>query len=1007
VSEPNKIADRPKSHQYEWLQNQKVFNIGQTDPHAFMVPYDSIEAAHTKSFLASENLLLLNGMWDFFWTNKPENVPDQFYQRGYNSEDWDKMPVPGNWELNGSGIPIYVNDRYEFHKDPPFVPAENETGIYRKTFFISEDWNDKQVFLSVGAVRSASYFWINGHFLGYNQDSKTAAEFNITPFLTEGINDLCIQVFRWSDGSYLECQDMWRLSGIERDVYLWASPKTSIKDYRVSATLDASYQNGLLHVAVELVHYNLSKHSGLSLLVELYDQKQQKVFSIEKHVPDFVGTKRIVFDEILHDCHQWSCEHPYLYHLLIQLKDENGVVEVLTHKLGFRTSEIKNGLLHVNGKPLTIKGVNRHEHDPETAHVISEESMMLDIQIMKENHINAVRNSHYPNHRRWYELCDEYGLYVVDEANIESHGMGYEEESLAKDETWYEAHLDRIKRMYHRAKNHTCIIIWSLGNEGGDGINFQKAYQWLKAQDDKRPIQYEQAVLEDHTDIYCPMYPSVEDIKKFGQQEQSKPLIMCEYAHAMGNSLGNFYDYWIEINRYKNLQGGFIWDWVDQGFLEQTKDGQDYWTYGGDYGGDQIPSDDDFCINGLLFPDRTAHPMLHEVNKVYQNFLFTLKDDHIVVKSLYQFVSQSVVVHWKIWDMHETHFEASESIVMAPNEDYTEKLPAISNKNECAAFIDLTVSLAEDKGLLRRGHVLAKEQFQISRGKVFEIISDKISEPQTLNGFTFQSGMNTISIDESTGLIKSIQQAGRELLVAPIKPNFWRAPNDNDFGNRMPYRCKIWKDLSFELIDIKSEPDSNSIKAIVQNIKYDIHLFYEYVMDSKHGLSITLRFNPGSRTVPELPRFGLVTKIDKAFDQINYFGRGPFENYPDRKNAAHFGSYKTTVENMYEPYISPQENGYRTEAFELKLKSSHNSSIGFYSADGFGFSALFFGQDQLTQSRRGTKHTFDMKKEDSITLCLDHKMMGLGGSDSWGAYPLEKYRIFPKPMEFELTLKLS
>jgi len=525
---------------YSWLEDPSVFSIGQRSPHSFMMPYPTVDQAINGSFFDSPYCQLLDGLWDFTWAIHRSKLPAGFHEVDHDTSKWNKIPVPANWEIEGYGIPIYVNDRYEFHKDPPNVPEQNECGIYKRKFEISEAWQRRRIYLTIGAIKSAAYIWVNGQCLAYNQDSKTAVEIDITDHVVDGVNDLTIQAFRWSDGSYLECQDFWRLSGIEREVYLWSSAQYSVENYRVTADWDGDHG----HLSLDM---NLSSSSSenVEILAQVWiDEKAHDLTKIENSYQLENLSVR-----------PWSDEDPQLYSLTIQVIADGVEQDALACKVGFRRIEIVDGLLLLNGSPLLIKGVNRHEHDEETAHIITEESMIEDILLMKENHINAVRNSHYPNHRRWYELCDSYGLLVVDEANIESHGMGYEEESLAKHEEWQAAHLDRIQRTYHRSKNHCSIITWSLGNEGGYGINFEFCYDWLIGQDQTRPIQYEQAAPDQKTDIYCPMYPTVEVISAYAASNPAKPLIMCEYAHAMGNSLGNFSDYWQAIRAHRSLQG--------------------------------------------------------------------------------------------------------------------------------------------------------------------------------------------------------------------------------------------------------------------------------------------------------------------------------------------------------------------------------------------------------------------------------------------------------------------
>ncbi|MFK7946655.1 MAG: glycoside hydrolase family 2 TIM barrel-domain containing protein, partial [Saprospiraceae bacterium] len=600
-----------------YYQNPEVFNIGQEKPRSNFIIFDN-KSEVGKPWKESPFYQSLNGKWRFNWVRKPADRPIDFYKNDFDTSNWKEITVPSNWEIEGFGVPIYVNDRYPFERNPPFIPHEyNPVGSYKRTFTIPKNWKNRQVFLRFEAVKSAAYFWLNGEFLGYNQDSKTPIEFDITKHLIEGENQISVEVYRWSDASYLECQDMWRLSGMEREVYLWSAPKVHIRDFwakadlldNVGQTASPLPTDGLLSVEVEIVNFGSVLAGDKLLRLELFDQ-QKLVCNTDVEVMAKAMPFALRHHFNIKNIKKWTAETPNLYDFRLTILDKsNGkIIETTGCKVGFRKVEIRNAQLCINGVPITIKGVNRHEHDEKTAHVIDEKLMLLDIEMMKKANINAVRCSHYPNAARWYELCDEHGFYVVDEANIESHGMYTSEQCLADDERWQAAHLDRIERMFERTKNHACIIVWSMGNEAENGQNFRVAYDWLKARDSSRPVQYEQAFEEANTDIVCPMYPTLKHLEAYAKSSPKRPLIMCEYAHAMGNSLGNFADYWEVINGYDCLQGGFIWDLVDQG-LAAEKDGQKYWKFGGDFTdkimGENVPSDDNFCINGLLFPDRT------------------------------------------------------------------------------------------------------------------------------------------------------------------------------------------------------------------------------------------------------------------------------------------------------------------------------------------------------------------------------------------------------------------
>jgi len=624
----------------DW-QNQKMYNRNKEEPRATFIHFAEEMSALSQKRNQSVFYKTLSGSWKFNLAINPGKRPEGFQTPSYDVSGWESIQVPSNWELLGYDIPIYVNHPYEFADarfpitdlkngpEPPRVPDDyNPVGSYRRTFTVPENWDGREVFIKFGAVKSAFYLWINGEMIGYSQGSKTPAEWNITKYLIKGVNTVAVQVFRWSDGSYLECQDFWRISGIERDVYLFSTPKVYVRDFFAKANLDDRYTNGLLSLDIDLMNQiDGLKSKKIVAEYKLYDANRRIVAAESRSVS--INNKKklnINFNALVENPHKWSAENPYLYILMITLKDsENKIFDVVTCKTGFRRVEIIDSVFRINGEAVLIKGVNRHEHDQYKGHVISEENMIREISLMKQFNINAVRTSHYPNDERFYELCDEYGLYVTDEANIESHGLYYGEKSLAKDSTWMEAHLDRNIRIVERDKNHPSVIVWSMGNEAGDGVNFSAVYDWIKKRDPSRPIHYERAIMGDNTDIYCPQYPSVKTLTNFASKKQPKPMIMSEYSHSMGNSTGNISDLWDVIYNRENiqLQGGYIWDWIDQAFAETDSAGNEFWTYGGDYGPPGTPTDYNFLCNGLISADYTPHPALYEVKYAYQNVRFT------------------------------------------------------------------------------------------------------------------------------------------------------------------------------------------------------------------------------------------------------------------------------------------------------------------------------------------------------------------------------------------------
>lgn len=798
---------------FEDIENPSVVSRNTVEPHTFYVPFANVEQAFENKKEASPYFKSLNGTWKFNWVEKIAERPIGFYKPGFDAKSWDNIAVPSNWELQGYGIPIYVNQPYEWTENPqpPAIPHDiNPTGSYLTTFTIPENWNGRRTFIHFGGVKSAFYLWINGREVGFNKDSKTPAEFDISSFLQTGGNLLALQVYRWSDGAYLECQDFWRISGIERDVFLFSVPQTYINDFFAHPNLINNYRDGQFELEVEITSPVTKKSEKLNLEISLLGNSPNAII-YEENRTFKAGTEprqTFNFSHFIKEPRKWTAETPELYTLILSLSDKKGnILETVTSKIGFRTSEIKNGQLLVNGVPILIKGVNRHEHDPSTGHVISEESMMKDILLMKQNNINTVRTCHYPNDPRWYELCNEYGIYVIDEANIESHGMGYDEKSLAKDPLWEKAHIDRVNRMLERDKNHPSVIIWSMGNEAGDGVNFTACYKFIKQKDLSRPIHYERALLGPNTDIYCPMYASIEYIESYAKQKQDRPLIMCEYSHSMGNSTGNFQDYWDVIEKYDQLQGGCIWDWVDQGFYKTDENGETFFAYGGDYGPEDVPSDGNFCANGLVSADRTPHPALKEVKKTYQYAGIQALDPylgkfHLINK--HDFINLDC--YNLLWRVEANGKNILEGVIQNPDvEAHSSKTININLSNldylpGVAYFINFSLVTTSDDGLIPAGFEIASEQIALPNpmkpeSKTGSLIPNlTISENDSLIEF---SGNNfKIVLSKENGEISSWIADGTELLAEGLTPNFWRAPTDNDFGNGMEKRCAPWKAAS-------------------------------------------------------------------------------------------------------------------------------------------------------------------------------------------------------------------
>jgi beta-galactosidase len=1018
------FAQAPQATPPEDWENPAILHVGTEAPRATFIPFPDAAAALRLEPEASPRYLTLNGLWRFHWSPRPADRPLDFMKPSADVSEWAETPVPSNWMLQGYDIPIYVNSAYEFARNPkpPFVPHDrNPVGSYRRTFTVPPDWAGMDVYLQFGAVKSFFYVWVNGEKLGFSKDSKTPAEWNITRFLKPGENVLAGEVYRWSDGSYLECQDFWRLAGIERDVYLYAAPKGRIRDFEVRAGLDAAYRNGRLAVAVEI---GGGTATGLdrSITATLLDAAGKRVWSA-KRPPVAAGDGPAVarFETTLPNVARWSAETPDLYRLVLESRDGDGrPLEAVTSKIGFRTSEIKDGRLLVNGVPVLLKGVNRHEHDPWTGHVVSEASMRDDIELMKRSNINAVRTCHYPDDPRWYELCDESGLYLVDEANIESHGMGYGPRSLAKDPAWGPAHLDRVRRMAERDKNHPSVIIWSLGNEAGDGVNFERAYAWLKERDPSRPVQYERAGQRPHTDIYCPMYASIEEMLEYVSEKPSRPLIQCEYAHSMGNSTGNLQDYWDAIESHDQFQGAFIWDWVDQGFAAKTAPGRSYWAFGGDFGPPDVPSDGNFCCNGLVSPDRTPHPALEEVKKVYQYVKFRAADlsgGRIELRNGYGFIG---LERFELaWDITEDGRTVASGTVPGPSVAPggravvrlpLPRLPSLPGRDY---YLDLALRTRQVSPGLPKGHIVAAEQIRLAAVPAAPAAAPDLP-PLTIDDgprFLRVSGPDfAVRFDRLTGSLDSFSQDGRELLAAGIEPNYWRAPTDNDFGNQMPRRLAVWRRASLYR-DLRSiDTRASGPGHVTVTVAYAVAggqatqtLSYEIGGDGAVRLRSALDPKDGAE-LPELPRFGLRLAVPRSFDRVRWFGRGPFENYGDRKTAAFIGLHETTAGEAF-PYVSPQEYGNRTDTRWLAVRDDEGRGLLVAGDPVLEFSAHPYWPEDLTQESRGSKHPFEVHERDFVCLTLDAAQMGVGGDDSWGARVHPQYTLPAKATAFTLVLR--
>jgi len=884
----------------------------------------------------------------------------------------------------------------------------------------------KEIYLHFGAVSSAMYVWVNEQQVGYSEDSKTPAEFNITSYIKPGKNSLAVEVYKWSDASYLEDQDFWRMGGITRDVFLMARDPQHIRDFRVNAGLDDSYRDGTFNLDVEVVNLDDNTNFAGSVQAKLVDDQDQVLMdeSIEVAMRDRTGVAS--FEKTFVSVRKWSAEIPNLYQLVLTLKDEDGVViEAIKQDVGFRTVEISDGTLLVNGQYVYLKGVNLHEHHDVNGHVMDEQTMLKDIQLMKSHNLNAVRTSHYPQPERWYELCNIYGLYLVDEANIESHGMGYGKASLAKDSTWMAAHLFRTENMFERDKNQPSIIIWSLGNEAGNGINFQATYNFLKENDSTRPVQYERARLEENTDIFCPMYMRMEQMERYAKGEAgvpTRPLIQCEYAHAMGNSVGNLQDYWDLIEKYDALQGGFIWDWVDQGLLTTNDEGEEYWAYGGDFGPEEVPSDGNFCNNGVVNPDRGIKPTLLEVKKVYQHIGFTardLKKGIVTVENKYSFLNlDQFRFEWMIRSEGETLQSGTiDHVTLQPGEKKEFNLGySIDPQAGNEYFLNIAASLKSTDGLVDAGTVIAREQFQLpfnipaipNQRELPSLSYKKSKELITVTGESFE-----LQFDKEQGLISLFKFEGHELLLSGPVPNFWRAPIDNDFGNNNHRKAKVWRKAGErrEVQKVKVKQDNSG--SVIIDVTFLLNdadgepiadYTSQYMINGLGEVTVTNAFEMTDEELPEIPRFGMNMVMPREFETITWLGRGPHESYWDRKTSAFVDLYSGTVADQFWPYIRPQENGNKEDVRWAAITNKEGVGLLFKGIPLINVSVHHNLMEDLESPERTdgrhvkgikplNRHTIDVVPRDLTSVNIDYKQMGVGGDNSWGATTHPGYRL--------------
>jgi beta-galactosidase len=1016
-------------------------------PRAHFHAYADRAAALKGELSADDFSLSLNGTWKFHYSDTPAARPVAFYESNFDASDWEDTPVPSNWERHGYGYPIYINVPYPFDIDEPNVPTEkNPVGSYKRQFDLPENWKNRDVFVHFGGVSSAFYLWVNGQRAGYSEGSKTASEFNISEWIRPGNNDISVEVYRWSTGSYLEDQDFWSLSGIQRDVQIYARPKQRVRDYFVHAGLTDDYQDGDFSIEMELLN---AGNEAIDAIVSVNVVDDGLSIFRDKHdlsLPP--GTTQHNVAAVIDGIRHWSAEIPNQYTLLIELQDQDGnTLEAISQRIGFRTVEITNGRFMVNGKLVKLKGANLHEHHHVTGHVVDEATMLEDIRLMKAANLNAVRNSHYPQPERWYELTSEYGLYMVDEANIESHGYGYDhDKTLGNKPHWMSHHLDRTRRMLERSKNFPSVVIWSLGNEAGDGVNLGATYKWIKSRDLSRPVQYEtegdiNVVGERHSDFHSSMYWRHWDLEQYAQTHNDRPFVLIEYAHSMGNSTGNLKEYWDVINRHDVLAGGFIWDWVDQGLLEHDEDGKPYWTYGGDYGPADVPSSGNFNFNGVVFPDRSVQPAYWEVKYAYQEVTFEagdLPDGEIIVSNNYDFLSlDGFQLHWTLTgDGHEVSRGVSEDLGIAADSSAMIRLWDELPEQQAGQEYHLTLRLVsnDERGLLPAGHEYASAQFDVpNRSGNAEVTADPANGSMLIkheDGLLKVSGPGfTYGFSEQDKLLSSMLVDGKEMMLKPLTPNFWRAPTDNDFGNYMPEWAAVWRDASTNLRLRHFAADNEDSSKVIVSADYAIDdnegrevasWSSVYTINAAGEIHVQNHFER-QPDLPVLPRLGMNMELIRSLDQVEWFGRGPFENYSDRKLAAHVGLYSNRVADHYVPYMRPQENGYKTDVRWLSLSDGKDTGLRIEADDLVCFSVHHNrlsdfvppvkiaitsedGPGARDNDERVNVHVSDVVPRELISVNIDFGQMGVGGDDSWGKRTLQQYSLNEVSYDYGFTI---
>lgn len=969
----------------------------------------------------TERRISLDGSWKFKLVKNPGQSIQDFYKAGFDASQWQQIQVPGSWELQGFDAPIYTDVTYPFKANPPYVPQDyNPVGHYVHDFTVPDSWNGMDIILDFEGVESAFYCWVNGKLVGYSEDSRLPAHFNISKYLKKGKNRLAVKVFRFSDGSYLEDQDYWKYSGIERHVYLQARPKQRMNDFLLGNALVNGYKDGNFSLDVKMLH----PAKGQKVEVKVLAPSGKQLFSQSRQIAQPSDTL-LHFSQLFKHVQPWNAETPHLYTLVINTTDRQGrVVESVAHPFGFRSVEMKNGQLWVNGVALKIKGVNRQEHDAIHGRTLTVAEMAKDIQMMKQFNINAVRTSHYPNHSEWYQLCDKYGLYLVGEANIECHGiLDTEYKELADKPDWYPAFHDRMQRMIQRDRNYTSVIIWSMGNESGYGPNFEKIYDMAKAMDKTRPVQYEGGGYNAKSDIYCPMYARIWALRRHVNQRDARPLILCEYMHAMGNSEGNFKDYWDLIYKYDQLQGGFVWDWVDQTFSKTDSLGHHYWAYGGDMGYVGVVNDSNFCANGLVAADRSLHPHIWEVKKVYQNIHFEsvpFTANKIKVTNRFDFTTlDNYQLSWAVEAEGETVKSGTMNFpALQPHQSTLLEIPmgSLPTADSKEYFLTLRVKTKKATLAVPAGHEVAIEQMQlpVEQKQAATEATGTVLMQQDEQQITLSTASARIQFSKTSGEMTSLQYDGKEMLLAGLQPNFWRGLTDNDVANGTEERCHTWKNagsqMKLQQITVQPAKDKKTAQVIssYEMPEQESHLQVAYLIQGDGSVKVSMHFLPGSKPLPEMPRLGMRMILKGCYDQMTWLGRGPQENYADRKSGYLIGKYHSTVWEQYHPYVRAQETANHCDVRWLTLQAPDGPGIRVEGEEPLSMSAWNFPQADILYrpSLQEHRHGGSIDQKDMVWLNIDHQQMGVGGDNTWGAQVHPEYTITPHEWNYTFTIKL-